>query len=270
MPKIHQFTKLCYDLPSRFEHEEQAMIVRAITLVCCAILLIGCSESAQNINVLVPTPTPLYFTPLDTLVTNQLPTSGSKIDTIAYLLIDQQGPRLVDSLSIIDGAVHINRPNSQQVWIDPTLITTFTSAFRSYGEMQFVAVFASGTLVGPGNYGDAQLGYQLQNATLKVLTPEETNISTLSTQHMAYEGRLVRVVGSILTHTGSTLFVDQLGEGGIPAEQAKQLKVRGTVRDAKILSQLQRTPSGIYYGKVQVEGVWYQGQLLVLSLIPIN
>ncbi len=131
-------------------------------------------------------------------------------------------------------------------------------------------VLARGRLEGPGNYGpDGSYHYQMRGPQLQAIAPEETNIRTLSGNAAAYEGRIVRLTGALLAHSGSAVLVERLGAGGLPEEGARQLKLNGPIRDHKLLDQLKRTGGGIYFGQVQIEGFWRGGQLTPLAILLV-
>jgi hypothetical protein len=102
------------------------------------------------------------------------------------------------------------------------------------------------------------------------MSPEETNIVTLLDNSAAYEGRLVRIAGGLLARDATALLVDRLSVGGLPAPGARQVKLRGPLRDQALLGRLQRTSNGaIHFGQVQVEGFWRSGQLTPLAFLTI-
>jgi hypothetical protein len=118
---------------------------------------------------------------------------------------------------------------------------------------------------------DGSYHYQLDDPRLQMLSHEETSITALLDNASAYEGRLVRVAGGLLARKDSALLVEQLGAGGLPAPDTRQVKLRGPLRDPALLGRLKRTANGaIHFGQVQVEGIWRDGQLTPLAILSIS
>jgi len=65
--------------------------------------------------------------------------------------------------------------------------------------------------------------------------------------------------------------VERLGAGGIPEPDVRQVKLRGPLRDQALITHLKRAATNaIYFGQVQVEGFWHDGQLTPLAILPIS
>lgn len=110
----------------------------------------------------------------------------------------------------------------------------------------------------------------LQADLIEPVVPEETSVRMLLERSPEYAGRVVRVNGGIVLAGSEAVLVDQLGEGGIPAADARQVKLRLAAIDPALLDRLGGNPDGPRYGSVQVEGYWRQGVLVALLVTPIG
>jgi hypothetical protein len=221
---------------------------------------------------LPPTPTPLTFTPLGELLGRNLPLAGAQVTTVGYVVVDDAGARLLDGMSFSAGDTPKPLSGAGQVWLGTEVVGVLGGLLQRAGGLRYAVAVARGRLEGPGVYGpDGGYRYQLNDPQVRTLTHEETSISTLLDNAAAYEGRLVRVAGGLLARKDSALLVEQLGAGGLPAAGTRQIKIRGGLQDIALLGRLKRTPNGaIHFGQVQVEGIWRDGQLAPLAILPIT
>lgn len=236
-------------------------------LLLLVLVLTACAELTPNPPI-PPTPTPLAFTSLNDLLGKNFPVMGASVTTLGYLVLDDEGARLLNGLSFGDGTEPepLTEP-SDQIWLATEKLELQRESLRSIGTVQYAIVLARGQLEGPANYGpDGRYRYHLRDPQVQTIIPEETNIATLNTNTLAYEGRVVRVTGALLAHTQATLLVENIGPGGIPADGARQLKVRGPIQDRHALSELHQANNGIVFGRVQIEGFWRQNELFPLSI----
>jgi hypothetical protein len=242
-----------------------------ISLLFMVLLLTACGD-LSSLPPIPPSPTPLSFTPLDDLLGHSLPVVGVEITTVGYVVVDDAGARLLDGLSFSAGTDPQPLAGADgQIWLTGDSLQTLGGLLRGGGALRYAVVLARGRLEGPGVYGpDGDYRYHMRDPQLQTLAPEETNIMTLSANANAYEGRIVRITGALLAHSGSALLVERLGAGGLPEEGARQLKLRGPIRDQELLGRLKHTGSGIYFGQVQVEGFWRSGQLTPLAILPVS
>jgi hypothetical protein len=240
-------------------------------LLLLQLLLIACgdvvSPPAQP-----PTPTPLTFTPLGDLLGRSMPVAGAEITTVGYVVVGEAGAHLVDGMSFSAGVMPEPLSGEGQVWLGADVVRSLGGLLQRAGGLRYAVVLARGRLEGPGLYGpDGSFRYQLNNPHLQTLAHEETSIAALLDNAAAYQGRLVRVAGGLLARPDSALLVEQLGPGGIPAPGTRQVKLRGPLRDRALLSRLKRSTNGaIHFGQVQVEGIWREGQLTPLAILPIS
>jgi hypothetical protein len=240
------------------------ILLLLLLLVACADVI---SQPAQP-----PTPTPLTFTPLGDLLGRSMPVAGSEITTVAYVVVDDAGARLLEGMSFSAGAAPQPSSDTGQVWLGTDVVRSLGGLLQRAGGVRYAVVLARGRLQGPGVYGpDGSYRYQLSDPRLQTLAYEETSIAALLDNAAAYEGRLVRVAGGLLARNDSALLVEQLGAGGLPAPGTRQVKLRGALHDAALLGRLKGTPNGaIHFGQVQVEGIWRGGQLAPLAILPIS
>ena len=161
---------------------------------------------------------------------------------------------------------------TRQIWLGSTVANDIGEALRTAGGTRYGIVVARGQLEGPGAYGPGgSYRYQMSGPHLQPLAPQETTVGALLDSAAAYEGRLVRIDGALLARSDSALLVDHLGSGGLPAPGARQIKLRGPLRDNALLGRLHAASGGaIHFGQVQVEGFWRGGALTPLSLLPIG
>jgi hypothetical protein len=243
-----------------------------IRLLFALLLLVACGE-VSSFPQIPPTPTPLVFTPLGDLLGRTLPVAGVEITTVGYVVTDDAGVRLLDGLSFSAGAAPQPLSDSAaQVWLEAESVRTLDGLLQSAGAIRYAVVLARGRIEGPGVYGPGGgYGYRMSDVQLQTIAPEETNIAMLIGATAAYEGRLVRVTGGLLARSNSALLVERLGSGGIPEANARQLKLRGPIRDQALLGRLKSAAGGaIHFGQVQVEGFWRGGQLTPLAILPIS
>lgn len=243
------------------------MRLRALALV---LLLVACSDAGAPAR--PATPTPLAFTPLTDALARGAPDPGVDLTTIGYVVVDGDGASLNDGLSFSAGPTPRPLSEPNRVWLGAGAADSLGGALRTAGALRYTAAVARGRLVGPGAYGPGgRYRYQISAPQLQPLAPEETSIALLLDNPALYEGRLVRIAGSLLTRSSSALLVDHLGSGGIPAPGARQIKLRGPLRDQALLDRLPGGSSGgVRFGPVQIEGFWRGGALTPLSLSPIS
>jgi hypothetical protein len=241
-------------------------------LLFALLLLVACGEVSSSPE-LPLTPTPLAFMPIDDALALNLPSSGASITTIGYVVVDEAGARLLGGLSFSAGATP--QPLSgadRQIWLGADSMEALGGLLQRAGAVQYAVVLASGRLNGPGAYGPAgSYRYQMTSPRLQRLAPEETSITTLLDNSLAYEGRLVRVAGGLLARADSTVLVERLSAGGLPEPGTRQIKLRSSLPDKALLDRLKRTSNGaIHFGQVQVEGFWRSGALTPLSVLPVS
>lgn len=220
-----------------------------------------------------PTPSPLAFTPIDRALAGSPRSASTQLTTIGYVLVDQDGARLVESLSV--SASPTPQPladASAQLWLGADTPSAIAGSLRRAGGLRYALVVARGRLEGPGSYGpDGAHRYQLTAPQLQPLVPDETSIAELADRAKASAARPVRVVGALLAHGKEALLVERLGNGGLPDAQARQIKLRAPLRDTRLLDQLQRAAGGsLRYGQVQIEGLWQGGMLTPLSIALVR
>jgi hypothetical protein len=207
------------------------------------------------------------------LVAGGRPAADQAVTTIGYLLLDQNGAALAD-LIVFDPA-GVPQPldtGTTPIWVGTDARAQAQSLLRAAGGVQYAAVVARGRLAGPGGYGpNKQYHYQLTNPVFEPLVAQETTIADMLDHSATYDRRLVRVVGGLLVRENAALLVDQLSSGGIPAPKARQIKLRGSIRDQTLLARLHGPANGlVHFGQVQIEGLWRDGILTPLAITIVT
>jgi hypothetical protein len=187
-------------------------------------------------------------------------------------VVDASGARLVDGMRAdLDGPLPI-APPADQIWVEPAQGAPPADAFQGGGGMPYVLAVVRGRLEGPGAYGPGGVHrFRLRDAQVTALTPQEATVAALLAHPSAYADRPVRITGGLLARPGAALLVERLGAGGVPAPGTRQLKLAGPLRDAALPEELEHSPSGdVRFGLVQVEGLWRDGTLVALMILPVT
>lgn len=117
-----------------------------------------------------------------------------------------------------------------------------------------------GRLSPPGAYGtDARYLYQFSVAATSVLQPERAGLARVADNPRAFEGALLEMEGLLLAGAEGTLIVDTASAGGVPAPNARQIKLRDLI-DQQIPADLQQS-GAVRFGPVRVTGWWHEGVL---------
>jgi len=122
-----------------------------------------------------------------------------------------------------------------------------------------------GRLSPPGAYGaHAEYPYQFSADDAAVLRPEQTTIASVAANPHALDAVLITLNGVLLTAPEGALLLDAVGDGGVPAADARQIKIRdlapGQIPDTLQLS------GDVRYGPVEVVG-WWRDQALTPLII---
>lgn len=236
-----------------------------ISLIC---FLTACANNSMVLDV--------TNTPFSTVaeVVDQAPALRQQVvTTMGYLYVDSAGARLIDHISFSENTTPqpVSLP-SEQIWISQELPTTLASPPQQIGNVQLVPVLARGRIEGPGNFGhDGAYHYRIVDPQLQIVIPQETTIAALSQHASEYDNRLVRVQGGLLSSPTSAVLAEELGQGGVPLPQKYQIKLQAPINDLAMLAQLQsHSDDTIYFGNVQVEGIWQQKRLIPLTIIPVT
>jgi hypothetical protein len=232
----------------------------------CAALLCACSAPLES----PPAPvaaTALPFTPLAQLASSQ----SGEVTTIGYLIEDKSGARLVDAISFVGQAPAALTPPSAQVWCGDAG-KQVSGALLAATDVRYGLVVVEGRLEGPGAFGPGgQVGWQIRSPRVRPIAPQETSIAALLSGGPANARRLVRLNGYMLVREGQAVLVDQLGRGGIPEPNARQVKLRRRYPDAALDARLPEFAGGtLRAGLVQIEGYMSEGALTVLAIRPLG
>lgn len=131
-------------------------------------------------------------------------------------------------------------------------------------------VEARGQLEGPGRFGPAgRYSYRLAATELRPQSVRDLSIPLLLENGALYEGQVVRLRGQLLRSANSALLTERIGQGGVPASDARQVKLAALPSDLGAFDALRRSPDGaLIYGPVEITGLWRSGSLTPLTLIP--
>lgn len=199
---------------------------------------------------------------------------SSPVTVVGYLYADPGGVILTDGLSFSADASPqpLQADPAQHIWLGATLDSSGDLALQRSGETRYGIVEAQGQLEGPGGFGpDARYRYQLSTARLTPRAPQELTISTLLSNSDTYTNQVVRVGGDLLTNEGTAILVEAVGRGGVPAPNSLQIKLDTPLRDPDLLQQLSSLPnSSVYFGPVQIDGLWRQGVLRPFAITAIE
>lgn len=195
------------------------------------------------------------------------PATHGAQQVIAILYRDEQGSRLVNSLTVSGDRPLPLDTSPQQVWlgaVDPP----DGVVLHTVGGVQYGFVIAQGRWLSAGLYGPGGAwSYALESPRLQAFEPETVDLAALLRDNR-YEGMVVRVQANLIVASGTSLLVDAIGPGGVPVSTARQIKVLYGERDEPMLERLARSGS-VRYGSVEVIGRWQQGRLEPLLITPL-
>jgi len=242
-----------------------------LSIISSLVALNACQDASTPAQ-MPPTATPATFVLIPDLLTAQ-PAVGRSVTTIGYVLADQAGAILVDTI-VFDpaGKPQLLDNGSPPIWLGDHAPAELQGLLRNAGGLEYASVVARAHLVGPGSFGpNGRYHYRLAEPTLQPLAAQETTIDSLLNQPAAYESRFIRMVGGLLIRETSALLVDKLGAGGIPEPKSRQIKLRGQINDRAMLARLKGAPGGaVHFGQIQIEGVWRNGALTPVSITIIT
>jgi hypothetical protein len=206
------------------------------------------------------------------LLSEALGRAGESLGVAGYLVVDTSGARLVDGMRAAAGGPVPIAPPADQVWVELAQGAPPADVLQDGGALRYALALVRGRLEGPGAYGPGGAHrFRLRDAQVTALTPQETTVAALLASPSAYADRPVRVTGGLLARPGAMLLAEQLESGGIPAPGTQQLKLAAPLRDAALPQELERSPSGeVRFGLVQVEGLWRDGALAPLMILPVT
>ncbi|WP_322488382.1 hypothetical protein [Chloroflexus sp.] len=187
---------------------------------------------------------------------------------VAFLYRDQQGARLVSSLSASTDPPVPLEPPEQQVWLGEVDVPADVALIAA-GNVQYGMVIVQGDWQPAGQYGPGGVWpHALASPRLQPFTPETVALADLLS-NTRYEGQVVRLQAALIVSTGASLLVEEIGPGGVPAATAHQIKLLYGERDQALLERLQASGAA-RFGYVDAIGRWQQGRFepLLLTLAP--
>ncbi|PDW02779.1 hypothetical protein [Candidatus Viridilinea mediisalina] len=191
--------------------------------------------------------------------------SLGQVATVGYLFIDEHGAALVDGLHMRDPPVPLD---DLGLWLGDVPTLPEDAAISVAGATQYLLVEARGRLEGPGSFGPSRrYRYRLAAAELIPREPRKFTIMELLAGSERYAGHAVQVEGYLLATPDSALLIELLGEGGVPDNDARQLKFVAPPRDVNIIPGMQRSADQrVIYGPVELVGLWRDGSIYPLAI----
>jgi hypothetical protein len=240
-------------------------------MVAMALVLAACANVAP---IPIPTGTTAEaFTPIAKLIQQQTTRTDTMVTTAGYAFADASGVRLVDTLSFSAGATPqpLSTPQ-QQIWLGEAPSEQLTALVHTAGTARIASVRARGMLQGPATFGpNGSYQYQLVHPQFALLVPQDVTFQTLFANGTAYENRFVRVMGTLFAQGSSGLLVEKTDINGVPAPQARQIKLSTPIRDTALLARLQQArDQNVHFGPVQIEGFWHNGSLMPFAIFPTS
>lgn len=225
------------------------------------VLLVACGDTRRT----TVTPPPAPTAPaIGELLTAPGP---GPVRTFGYLWITPDGAALLDGLSLT--ATGAPTPlDAGGLWLDELPPLPAEPPLSTAGPVRYGIVAATGTLDGPGQFGPGgTFRYRLLSPALEPLGLRDLTIPLLLENSGLYAGQAVRLRGELLMSRDSAVLVERLGPGGVPAAEARQVKLAAPPRDEALLARLQRGASeGVRFGPVQITGLWQGGRLYPLAV----
>ncbi len=193
---------------------------------------------------------------------------------LGYLYADAQGVFLADQLVLRAGTSRLpHGRDPPHIWIGMSLSPSLERVLSNEDSAYYGVAQAQGRLEGPATFGpEGRYRYQLDNAMLTVLFPLEISIRDLISMPAAEsDHQLVEVEGDMLLNDQSALLFEQLGSGGVPVPDSRQIKLTYPPDPASLTYYLTSVPSStVHFGPVRIVGIWSQNSLRPLAYTPLD
>lgn len=237
--------------------------MRHLFFLILLLALAGCAASESGLNT---TPLPQPTVPAVAEALSRPP--AERFVAIGYLYITDAGTALASGLSFSQGGAPVPLEPPGTIWIPQPPPLPTDAGVETRGNVRYLIVRAQGRLSGPGSYGPGgRSAYQLDEVLLEPLSVRDLSIPLLLANSGIYDNQPVRLEGQLLLSGSTALLVDQLGSGGVPAADAKQIKLLGTIADPALRARLS-AGGAARYGSVQIIGIWRRSGLYPLAIIP--
>ncbi|NCC31866.1 MAG: hypothetical protein EOM24_07555 [Chloroflexia bacterium] len=238
------------------------MLARLAFLLFCGLLLLLAACSSE------PTPAPTILPAPTVPVVGEIlaqPQPGA-IQTIGLLVLSAEGALLTDGLSVSGARPQPVGP--ALIWLDQVPPLPPEPEPVRLGELSYLVVEARGILEGPGTFGPAgAYAYRLTSPTLISRSSRDLTIDLLLRNSALYSGQPIRLSGELLASPQSALLVERLGPGGVPADNARQIKLSDPLRDEAVRQQLTTSNDArIVFGSVEILGIWRNTTLYPLII----
>lgn len=228
-------------------------MLSAVGILLLGLWLTGCGAlPTAPLAQATPLPTPAVV-PLPALL-GELPRwSGQQLELIALLVV-RDGTRVL--------ALGADPSPAAAVWLAEPPPAAIATAARAGP----VLVRAAGRLSPAGAYGTGQrYPYQFSATRLELLHPERTTLANLALNPQALDRLPLRVEGVLLARPGEALLVERVSQAGVPASDARQIKLAPLALDEAVMAHLTRAGE-VAWGAVVVEGWWQAGVLTPLRI----
>ncbi len=188
--------------------------------------------------------------------------SGTKITLIAPLLGGASGRVL--AIDADGSAEQLTSPTiepQRSLWLAAPLPAAV--AAKATGNPIYLKL--RGRLSPPGGYGSgARFPYQFSADTAAVLQSERTTLKNLAENPRSIDNALLEVTGTLLSTGGGALLADHVSNRGVPAPDARQIKLRGPI-PAQATANLHQSGE-VRYGDVSIVGWWHDGALAPFAI----
>jgi hypothetical protein len=186
-----------------------------------------------------------------------------------YLYADAAGVVLTSRVSLSGAQPTLLTNPEQQIWLSDTLLPELAAGLTQSGTIFHGSVRVEGLREGPAQYGpEGRYRYRLIATAIKPLQAEQLSMGQLFEDERRYTWQLLQLQGGLLATNNSAILVEQLGPGGVPAAEARQIKLLPAIDDQGLLERLTPAAGGnARYGTVLVEGIWRDGVLHMFSIV---
>lgn len=190
------------------------------------------------------------------------------IRAVGYLIVTPDGAAMVDGLRLVGPGAPAPLDEGG-IWLGATPPLPPEPTLTTGGGVAYVVAEVDGRLEGPGQYGPGgRYAYSLAEPVVRPRSARDLTIALLLANSGLYEGQPVRVSGQLLATAGSALLIERIGPGGVPDDQALQVKLARAPDKATLAGLTQGGEGRVSYGPAEVIGIWRAGRLYPLAVIP--
>jgi hypothetical protein len=236
--------------------------MRPLIVMVLALALAACGDAAPA------PPTPLPVPTLPAVGEIMAGATPGPVRVVGYLFVTPDGAAMVDGLRLVGPGAPASLDEGG-IWLGATPPLPPEPVLTKAGGVSYVVAEAEGRLEGPGRYGPGgRYSYTLAEPVVRPRSARDLTIALLLANSGLYEGQPVRVSGQLLASAGSALLIERIGPGGVPDDQALQVKLARTPDKTTLAGLTQGGEGRVSYGPAQVIGIWRAGRLYPLAVIP--